>query len=379
MITLPADPGMVLLRAKDTGDLRVSRWNGSRLTYPEPMGNATEAEDRAVLGLGRVGSTAWWVQRVGAALDLYVWPKDRDEPRKTRFPDVSKEAERALWLGGDRLMVLEQYSRTPKLITRNEDAEDGESGIRVREPGHLDNAELGQFRLLPTADGDRLARLTDGVLQWLDDRLQPEDQVMLPEGQRLTDYLPIRGGEAGEAWALERGGEFVHRLSPDEAGIPRLRRSIELPGGRALRRDPILGLMLQTGQGVIRLSEGRPIELALRQSIDGREGRPSGVKEATIHRVGTTDVTGDGNEEAVLSDDRRHQLTVMRRNNGELEPLISWPVFEDRGYPYGGSNNEDLVTEPRALTGADLDGDGEQDLAMLCHDRLLLYVNREAE
>jgi hypothetical protein len=122
-----------------------------------------------------------------------------------------------------------------------------------------------------------------------------------------------------------------------------------------------------------------PLGRPSRPSIDWRRASSMGGKEATIHRVGTTDVTGDGNEEAVLSDDRRHQLTVMRRNNGELEPLISWPVFEDRGYPYGGSNNEDLVTEPRALTGADLDGDGEQDLAMLCHDRLLLYVNREAE
>ena len=56
--------------------------------------------------------------------------------------------------------------------------------------------------------------------------------------------------------------------------------------------------------------------------------------------------------------------------------MIAWPVFEDKKYPYG-YDEDSAVGEPRAIVVADLDGDGGRDLAMLCHDRLVLYLTRE--
>jgi hypothetical protein len=55
---------------------------------------------------------------------------------------------------------------------------------------------------------------------------------------------------------------------------------------------------------------------------------------------------------------------------------LSWPVFEDKTYPYGGVEGS-LVQEPRIVLGLNADGDAYRDLALLCHDRLLLYMARE--
>ena len=115
------------------------------------------------------------------------------------------------------------------------------------------------------------------------------------------------------------------------------------------------------------------------QSIDARSGRPTGVRNVTIHRISTTDIDGDDRDDAVFYDDIRHQLTVSAAPtaDAELEALLSWPVYEDRTYPYGDEEDQQ-VREPRAVVALDLDGDGHQDLALLCHDRLLIYLAKEA-
>ena len=101
------------------------------------------------------------------------------------------------------------------------------------------------------------------------------------------------------------------------------------------------------------------------------------MKEATIHRFLVADVTGDGNEDVLLCDDKRHEFTGAHATDKELKELISWQVFEDQAYPYGGEH-ESQVTEPRAVVGLDADGDGRPDLALLCQDRLLIYMSKDA-
>lgn len=404
-----AQPGTLLLWAKDAADLHISHWEpGSaapaagalppgRMTYPQPMPQAAvpmpqaaapqaaAVADRAILALGSVGGTAWWAQRVGADLDLHVWEPGQPAPTATRFAGLGTKADKVVWLGGQRVLVQPAFATSAKFAR----LVDGK--LTVSDPSHLAKVDLAEFGLFGQKD-PRLGRLTDGVLQWLGDDLHPIDQIMLPEGQRLAGFVPLPNGEA---WALEQGGALLHRLKPDEAGILRVAASIKPPAGLGISLDPVLGLMLADQDRLVRVSSGQPWELALRDSLDGRVGRPSGVKEATIHRVLTTDVTGDGQDDVVLCDDLKHHLTVLGRNEkgpsggekaasekgtGEnrLEPLLSWPVFEDRTYPYGGQQGAQ-VAEPRAIAGFDADGDSHQDLALLCQDRLLIYMARETK
>ncbi|MCC7146293.1 MAG: hypothetical protein IT443_07585 [Phycisphaeraceae bacterium] len=423
-----AGGSVIILKAKDAGDVHVSRWEGSRFSYPQILPRSGEVEDRRILALEMAGATAWWVQRVGSDLDLYTWGPGAAEPAVVRFKDVGAKVDKARWVGGESLLILDQYARTPKLVRR-----ENEKTV-VSEPTHLKKAALEQYQLLPWGGQLRLGRQSEGVLQWLDKDLQPMDQVMLPEGQALLAFVPAAEGEggalpgagktyppakpgdetkavgegkAGEAhstsggpedavwhpaetqgafsgagtlpggWALQQGGQFIHRMELDEAGVLRVTQSIHLAiGGTGLKQDPELGLVLLSEDRLFMLRPGAPLELKTLETIDSRLGRPSGVREATFHRMFATDVTGDGRDEVVLTDDKRHQLTVLTSTGEKLEPVISWQVYEDKAYPYG-RHDDELVPEPRRVLGLDLDGDGRQDLAMLCHDRLVIYLGRD--
>ncbi|HWC88796.1 MAG TPA: VCBS repeat-containing protein [Pirellulales bacterium] len=385
LVAPQAQPGSVLLWIKDAADLYVSTWRSGRLTYPEvmrPDASSSAATSkthetayalpvasggetgRKILTLDSVGSTIWWVQQVGSDLDLHVWPKAAKTATTTRFKNIGTKTEKVLWLGGERLLVQDAYASGARLAA----VQKGKTTLT--DPPHMSKVDLGEFALYDVDGQLKPARLTDGVLQWLSADLRPTDQIMLPDGQRIGAYVPLAGGRA---WALEQGGGFLDKLEPDDAGVARVTDRLRLPHGAFLTLDPVLGLMLVDQDRVIRLSRGQSMELKLIDSIDGRVGRPSGVKEATIHRFLVADVTGDGDEDVVLCDDKRHQLTVLVRGDKELKPIVSWQVFEDQAYPYGGEH-ESQVTEPRAIVGCDADGDGRPDLALLCQDRLLIYL-----
>lgn len=362
-----ARPGTLLIWAKDAGDLHVSRWEHGRLSFPQPWVFSPEVSDKQILALGAAGEIVWWAQRVAADLDLFVWRPHESEPQQVRFTGQGTNLESVVWLGEDRLLVKVQFNQGARLLSRV----DGQPTLR--ELPHLSRLDqLSEFQVLVQDRQLRPYRLVDGVLQWLGLDVQPTDQVMLTEGQRLAGYVPIAGG----AWALEQGGQFMHRLEPDEAQVLRVVESVRIGGGSTLRGDPVLGLLLVDQDKLTRLSAGRPVELQTVASLDSRVGRPSGVKQATIHRLLVTDVSGDGASDVLLCDDVRHQLTVLAAAGGGLVPKLSWQVFEDQTYPYGGVE-ENQVAEPRAVLGLDVDGDRRQDLAMLCHDRLLIYLARE--
>ncbi|HET6881225.1 MAG TPA: hypothetical protein VFI31_13780 [Pirellulales bacterium] len=369
LVSPPAKPGTLLIWVKDAADLYESHWESNRLTYPKLLPQSADVKDRRILAIDRVGDKTWWAQRVGNDLDLYLWKPGEPEAVKTRFAGVGSKVDKVVWLGGETVLIQDAFVKAAKLVR----LKDGKASIS--EPANLAKADLAEFKLLQFKEKLRPARLTEGVLQWLDDDLQPSDQVMLSAGQRIAAFVPAA---EGQAWAMEQGGTFLHRLKPDEAGILREAESVRLPGGTTVIDDPLLGLLLVDQDRLVRLSRGRPWELKLLDSLDSRVGRPSGVKEATIHRIMTADLTGDGVDEVVLCDDRRHQLTVLERTETKLEPRLSWPVFEDQTYPYGGTQHN-LVSEPRLIVGLNADGDGQQDAALLCHDRLLFYMAREGK
>jgi hypothetical protein len=368
-----AAPGTLLVWAKDAADLHRCRWENGRLTYPQPW--EQEGKERKILALEVVGSTVWWAQRVGADIDLYVWPADRPEPVKTRFVDLGAKVEQVVWLGGDTLLVQEAYAPAGKLVT----LKDGKPVVST--PALLAKLEPGEYGVLEVGGALRKARLTDGVLQWLGDDLHPVDQVMLTEGQKIVSYLPIptQPGKPAAAWALEQGGAFLHRLAADEAGVMRVVESVKPPAGAALRGDPVLGAVLVDQERIVRLSRGQPWELKLLESVDGRVGRRSGMSESTINRVLVTDIDGDRTEDVALCDDRKHELTAMLRGADALQRSVTWKVFDDRKYPYDGGQAKDMVSEPRLVAGLNADGDAARDLAVVSQDRLVIYVGRDQE
>ena len=371
IVAPPGQPGTLFMLTKDAADLHVSQWRDGRMSYPRPMHNKDQIKpDSNVLALGYTGDTTWAIRKhKNLDLDLLLWPADQSEPIIFSYPKQAGVADKAVWLGDTNLLVLDQYKRDPRHLRINKDGKTLSS-----KPAHLSKAELTSFTMIRDGDTLRPARYVDGVLQWLDEDLQPTDQVMLPDELKLTRYIP---NPNGSAWAMDATGNRLHLLKPDAAGVMRLSKSHDIPTGQSIVDDPVVGLVLQAGSQLIKLSHGRPLELTTIETIDSRSGRPSGVREATIHRLLTTDIDGDGTADLILTDDKRHQITVHRFTGDKLEPMISWPVFEDSKYPYGGGGGGEQISEPNRVIAANLDGDDAPDLVMLCQNRLLIYLGRE--
>ena len=108
------------------------------------------------------------------------------EPQRTRFAGQGTKAEKVIWLGGKRVLVQPSYSNTLKLVTL-----DDAGNVTAREPANLVKVDLNEFGIYNYGGRPRLGRLTDGVLQWLNDDLQPTDQVMLPDGQKIASFVPL--------------------------------------------------------------------------------------------------------------------------------------------------------------------------------------------
>jgi hypothetical protein len=364
-----AEPGTLLIWAKDAADLLVSRWDAERLTYPEPMPQSPEAEERKILALASVGGTTWWVQKVEKHLDFYRWRTGEAKPSRLRFEDVSAKADQVLWIGGDRLLVKNAHARGLQLAVVKE----GET--KVSSPTHLKKADLGEYKLLAVGNEVRLGRIVEGVLQWIGNDLQSHEQVMLPQGQQLVDYIAT---DAASGWALQVDSPFIHRIKIEPSGLSQTTESIKVSSALTLRDDPVLGLLLVDHNRVTQLSEGRPHELKLIEAVDERVGRAGGIRETKFHRLGATDIDGDGHDELLLYDDMEHRITALADHEGSLRPKIAWLVFDDKIYPYG-DDYESLVHEPRAVLALDIDGDKHQDLALLSQDRLILYLAREED
>ena len=185
---------------KDAADLYESRWQSSRLTYPKPMKQSAEVTDRRIVGLDTAGATVWWAQR-GRRPSISTSGTPKTRSRRKR--GLRRRARRSTACNGSaaRDCSCSKPTRRRRRLRGPGKRENGHE--RLAASGKIDAFRVPAVRrhCWPAA-----SRLTAGVLQWLDDGLQPTDQVMLPDGQKIAAYLPLTGGTAA---ALEDGGKFV--------------------------------------------------------------------------------------------------------------------------------------------------------------------------
>lgn len=80
----------------------------------------------------------------------------------------------------------------------------------------------------------------------------------------------------------------------------------------------------------------------------------------------TADFDGDGGADIALVDEDINGVQLLVSVADELARALGFPVFEI-------PDKRDEVFEPRWIRSGDWDGDGRDDLVLICHDRVLIY------
>ncbi|HMP82538.1 MAG TPA: VCBS repeat-containing protein [Verrucomicrobiota bacterium] len=101
--------------------------------------------------------------------------------------------------------------------------------------------------------------------------------------------------------------------------------------------------------------------------VDGYE---TPIKDGYLTDVISGDLDNDGRKDLVFLETAKNHLDLVIFDfNHKLIPADRWQVFEQRTYRGRGADRP----EPREAIVADFNGDGKNDLAVIVHDRVLVY------
>lgn len=98
------------------------------------------------------------------------------------------------------------------------------------------------------------------------------------------------------------------------------------------------------------------------------------LKNAWLYHVAIGDLSSDGRNEVLVSELRSHLFEILEQAPGEatLKRVERFKVYEDNTIGAEAGDGR-AVAEPREIEIADVTGDGKADVVFLIHDRIIIY------
>ncbi|MDE0959948.1 MAG: VCBS repeat-containing protein [Planctomycetota bacterium] len=196
---------------------------------------------------------------------------------------------------------------------------------------------------------------------------QVERQIDAPGGSaKLVAAVPIRLPDQRAQLALIDAGQGLIHLC-DKTGVY---ASVEGPFQKVkqaittdLDGDGFDEILMLTDRALLVI---RPTD---RDWISSDVfSRRSEQQNSRSTAMASGDLDGDRIDDLVVVDGVRGELEILAGGTDLFRSVLSFPVFEKKLFRGGGRG-----IEPRRVMIRDFDGDGLQDVAILVHDRLIIY------
>ncbi|MCZ6793627.1 MAG: VCBS repeat-containing protein [Planctomycetota bacterium] len=196
--------------------------------------------------------------------------------------------------------------------------------------------------------------------------------------------MELDGKPGREVVLVDRASRSLEILARNENGTYEVSQTVRVPSFDVVRletrdmngdgREDLVFL----GKRNIGVLYSRPLQEgfqeALTFAVEGDEEDELGFPQDLI----TGDLNGDRMPDLILNTAPRYNLMFLTYEEGasdgeerqeSLRPRLTFPIFEVKTYMRRSTN-----LGPRQMLVEDVDGDGLKDLALLVHDRILLYL-----
>ena len=401
-------PPSAFLISKKEGILGVSRYdkNTGRLTYPQPIELPGKPQEMAVRPAGKDGPEALVcivemekgkddkkarleIVVVEAAEEGYRVAARQEAPGLDEAPlrlmavDVNAD-------GRSDLLALRTY-QPAALLVQNADGkfEDVTAGPQFRKHilRGLAPASVAMARLrrdeqpLMVVCSENLAR----AVAYENGNLVVKDQYSSPNANadfKAVHVADLDGDGASEVLLFESKSHLLCILKRNAKGVFEPAEQVEVGPFTVmgLLREDIDGdkvpeVLIVGRENVGVMSVGSVTELSEVASIEADE-----EDEAVYAQVLVSDLNADGKNDLALRDVGQNQLEIFARTaEGKWVSGMRFKVFETRGFEraYPGMPGGQGGGDPRELVAADVTGDGLTDMAIITHDRVIVYPQQK--
>ena len=359
--------GKVFVFSKSEGGLGVSQIEGRGFSFPEIQSLSRDLETLIALG----GMTP-----AGDLLSLHKVDRGSFELvyGDNSFPigKISREPSSVrLFPGADdtALIVVEVPFSAPRLLSmsRNEGDESWtiseiDAPATIESGGKITSLAPGKI-LVSQKDRARIVEITADKARVLRQLDIPGSGAEIA-ASAAVDWTDAASGKKAQITLVDQGNSMIHLatetgvISSQEGPFKKILQAFSLDLGNGVEELLILNdralMVAGPSSGSVEMVESFT--------------RRARHENSRITAIATGDLNGDGRIDLAAIDGARGELEILAGTPRGFEPALGFPVFEKKTFSGGGRG-----VEPRAILVEDFDGDGFDDVALLIHDRWILY------
>jgi hypothetical protein len=369
----------------------LARWQKDRLAYPEVVyqstdtlltlttGNVTGDKTTAILALAEVKSKVSLVSLKWSAADKKFIPTTQElisspsKPNAIRVVDANQDGrgDLALFSTLVPMQILLSQTDAKAPFKRAEGLPD--SLVNKLTPVALTAADVnGDDKAEIIVAKDQLAR---AFLVGADGKAVTVEQFNAPDSSSQLSAVFVTKTAEGKARVLlaDSAQKKLHEMSSGTDGVFRATHTHALSSLSAEQLHLLGDKLLVIGKTSFDLTplSGSALRLETIVSFDSelKDTKPSDLIPAAFSGLGSDDLAlVDFSASRVLE-----FFQPTEKTPAEWQSAMYFSIFETDPHFRGKSGREN---EPHDYTALDLNTDGKLDLALLVHDRLLIYVRK---
>jgi len=310
---------------------------------------------------------------------------ERDDKRRGALWRINRGADGAFG-APEKLRDIGRLSEDPmRLLVSDLDGQHGPDLCYVR-PGKglhvlFATASGGFAPASGKDDGPALMKVADGAISIVQHQGEP---ALLAVGGRFARVLRFDEDQNPVVLAQDNGPEGIKQLSRgievgdgSRAYLDHLvgKTWISRPGQAAVSVDvPKFGSthMIDHEGAVLLLAKAGVVRVPFNSDaweLDQLRVHEPPTEDTSYYHGVAADLDGDGQKELAVADSDINGFHVLVAGGDQLRRGLSFRVFE--------GDSSQSRQEPREFSGGDLNGDGLADLVVVCHDRVLVYLQEQ--